>query len=93
MKNENEKPVEIGKITTGRHFPKYPMTYGKSLMSGRRSGGHYWNPPADCECRRILFDPDNGERWIDVALCKACPRHKKNDCVAAEVVATYTAMQ
>ena len=93
LENKNEKSVEKGQITTGRHLKQYPMTYGKSLASGRRSGGYYWNPPADCISNHIRFDPENGEQWLDVVLCRACVRHKKNTCEAHEVKCGYEQMR
>lgn len=91
LENKNEKPVEIGQKTTPRHFRRYPMLYGKSPVSGRRSGGFYWNPPADCH-KRVMYSEENGERWIDVGICRACERHKKNDCEAYAVKCGYKEM-
>lgn len=93
LKNQNQKPGEIGQITTcrPRHFNE-PMAYGKSPISGERSGGFYWNPPADCE-KRMTYNPQNGERWIDVTICRACSRHRKNDCEAYNVQCSYEIMR
>lgn len=93
MKNEKPRQGQTGQITTckPRHFSQ-PMAYGKSPISGQRSGGFYWNPPTDCD-KRIFYNPENGERWIDVNICRACPRHKKNDCEAYSVECSYDIMQ
>lgn len=93
LKNEKPAQGQTGQITTcqPRHFNR-PMAYGKSPISGKQSGGFYWNPPANCD-KRVVYDPENGERWIDINICRACERHKKNDCEAHNVMCNYEVMQ
>lgn len=91
LKTENEAPAQPRQISTkGKHFPT-PMLYGRSRKSGRKSGGYYWNPPMSCE-QRVLVDFEIGDRWVDVALCRACPQHKKGGCEAYEVKCSYEEM-
>lgn len=62
------------------HDPKYDMQYGCSRKTGWKTGGCFWNPPAYCPSRILTY---GNERWVDVGLCRLCPRHKARTCPAA----------
>lgn len=85
QENEKANPAQNGEKTTGKH---YPMTYGRSLRSGRTAGGMYWNPPKHCE-KRMFIDEENRDVWIDVNICKACELHRKDGCEAFYVATGY----
>lgn len=57
-----------------------PMAYGISRRTGAVSGGHFWNPPEDCE-KRVLHD--GKDRWVDAYSCLHCKRRNAG-CPAKE---------
>lgn len=58
-----------------------PMQYGASRISGQFAGGYFWNPPANCSGRVVLYFD---ERWVSVCLCRyQCNRYQK--CEASKV--------
>lgn len=47
----------------------YPMQYHASRVTGKMSGGCFWNPPQDCTGRILNY---HNERWVQVWTCRTC---------------------